>query len=84
MPSETWKSMVRALGSRRMEPGTTLAPTLKPTFSTKVESAAILADSSAGVRKYTPVCFTPSAMRNPTLPTMTAAPSRNLWPGFIL
>src|SRR5688572_29307916 len=75
--------MVRALGWRRMEPGTTFAPTLKPTFSTKVVSAAVFADSSAGVRKYTPVCFTPSVIRNPTLLTMTAALNRNLWPAFM-
>ena len=48
-------------------PGTTLAPTLKPTFSTKVGSAAVLLASSAGVRKYTPVSFTPSVIRKPTL-----------------
>src|SRR6476469_9967873 len=75
--------MVRWASSRRTDPGTTLAPTLNPTFSTKVGSAAVLAASSAGVRKYTPVSFTPSAIRNPTLPTMRAAPSKNLWPAFI-
>src|SRR5438552_14650823 len=75
--------MVRRALSRRTEPGTTLAPTLNPTFSTNVGSAAVLAASSAGVRKYTPVSFTPSAIRNPTLPTMRAAPRRNLWPAFI-
>ena len=36
---------------RRTEPGTTLAPILNPTFSTKVGSAAVFAASSAGVRK---------------------------------
>jgi hypothetical protein len=51
---------------------------LNPTFSTKVGSAAVFAASSAGVRKYTPVSFTPSAIRKPTLPTISAAPSRNL------
>src|SRR2546427_6806533 len=76
--------MVRWALSRRTEPGTTLAPTLNPTFSTNVGSAAVLAASSAGVRKWTPVSFTPSAIRNPTLPTISAAPRRNLCPAFIV
>ena len=45
------KSIVRAALSRRTEPGTTLAPTLNPTFSTNVGSLAVFAASSAGVRK---------------------------------
>src|SRR4051812_6870582 len=76
--------MVREALSRRMEPGTTLAPTLNPTLSTNVGSADVLAASSAGVRKYTPVSFTPSAIRNPTLPTISSAPTRNLWPAFMV
>src|SRR6185437_11595802 len=34
-------------------------------------------------RKYTPVSLTPSAMRKPTLATISPAPNRNLWPAFM-
>ncbi|MFN2491210.1 MAG: CAP domain-containing protein [Actinomycetota bacterium] len=42
---------VTVLFTDRTDPGTTLAPTLNPTFSTNVGSAAVLLASSAGVRK---------------------------------
>src|SRR5262245_42988426 len=74
--------MVRLPGLLRTEPGTTCAPTLRPT-SWNVESASVRATSSVGVRKYTPVCFTPETMSPATPAMITSEPARNLVPAVI-
>src|ERR1700719_1501635 len=50
---------------------------------TKEGSTATLRDSSLGVRKYCPVCLMPDAIRYPTDPTISTAPTANFVPAVI-
>src|SRR5437016_2743982 len=68
--------------SRVTLPGTTRAPTFIPT-SYRPRSPAIRCDSSVGVKKYWPVCLMPLAIKYPTEPRITTAPTANFIPAFM-